>query len=120
MKQLFSLPLLLLVFQIEGKTQNWYPATGNVGIGTTSPAFNLDITTSAITTLQIGTTSGTGNPNLIFKGSLGQWKIAKSISAGGSSAPSQLDFSYNTGVYGGDRGMMSYFIMVLALFKETI
>lgn len=80
-----------------------------IGIGTTSPAYRLDVSSSAVTTVQIGTTSSTGNPNLIFKGSLGYWKVSKSVSAGGSSAPSSLDFTYNTAVYGGDHPIMSMY-----------
>lgn len=109
MKQSISIFITLLVFQIGGKSQNIFPNTGNTGIGTSTPAYNLDITSAAVTTLQVGTSSGTGNPNLIFKGSLGQWKISKSISAGGPYAPSSLDFTYNSGVYGGDRPIMSVY-----------
>jgi hypothetical protein len=110
MKKLFTIAAILLASNalFAQNTYPW-PSSGNIGIGTASPAFNLDVSSAAATTLQIGTTTSTGNPNLIFKGSLGYWKVSKTASAGGPSAPSQLDFTYNTSVYGGDRPIMSLF-----------
>jgi hypothetical protein len=90
--------------------QNTFPATGNVGIGTASPAVNLDIESATTATLQIGnTTANTGGANLNFKGSLEQWNVRKSVSGGTPTSNSTLAITYNNGVYGGDRPMMTFF-----------
>lgn len=88
--------------------QNIFPATGNVGIGTSAPAYNLDMSSGANTTLKIGSSVSTGYSDLIFKGSLNSWKISKSPSGtGGPSATGILAFTCNTGLYGGDRPVMT-------------
>lgn len=75
--------------------------TGNVGIGTTTPQYNLHISSAAAaTTLEIANiTANTGYSNLIFKGSLNQWTISKSPSGSGPTATGTLAFSYYNGVY---------------------
>ena len=88
--------------------QNTFPATGNVGIGTITPAYNLDISSASNTTLKIGSTVSSGYSDLIFKGSINQWKISKSPQgSGNSSAPGTLGISYNTNIYGGDHPLLS-------------
>jgi len=48
MKQLFNLLAVILTFPIVGQSQtNVFPSTGNVGIGTTSPGFPLEVRTSS-------------------------------------------------------------------------
>lgn len=91
--------------------QNTFPATGNVGIGITTPAYNLDISSAANTTLRIGsTTANTGYSDLIFKGSLNSWKISKYPSGTNpTSTHGTLAITYNNGAFGGDRPMMTFF-----------
>jgi hypothetical protein len=43
MKRLLSTLNLIIIFQLAGHSQNTFPATGNVGIGTATPAFPLDV-----------------------------------------------------------------------------
>lgn len=44
MKQLFYAAALLITSMSFGQTTNTFPATGNVGVGTTTPGFPLEIT----------------------------------------------------------------------------
>ena len=109
MKKLFTIASLFLASNslFAQNTYPW-PSTGNIGIGTTSPAYNLDISSAGNTTLEIkSTTVTTGYSNLIFQGSLNKWTISKSPSGTGPSAFSTLSFNYNNGVYGGDQSIMS-------------
>lgn len=86
---------------ITSGTNIYNANTGNVGIGTSSPLFNLHISSAAAaTTLEIGnTTVSTGYSNLIFKGSANQWTISKSPSGSGPTATGTLIFSYYNGIY---------------------
>src|SRR5690349_20088285 len=85
--------------------QDTFPTTGNVGIGTATPAYNLDISSGANTTLKIGSTATTVLSDLVFKGSLSSWKISKSAS-GSPGTGGSLDITYNTNIYGGDRPVL--------------
>lgn len=88
MKKLSFLILLTLTTSTLF-AQNTFPATGNVGIGTTTPSYNLHISSATNTTLTIGTTVSNGYSNLFFKGSApDMWKIKKSPS--GSSFPTSV------------------------------
>jgi len=50
MKKLSTSLLLFIIFQIAGKAQNTFPASGNAGIGTTTPGFPLEVRRISSTT----------------------------------------------------------------------
>jgi hypothetical protein len=106
---LFASNILLAQWTTSG-TNIYNTNTGNVGIGTTAPAFNLDVSSAAATTLQIGSTSATtGYSNLIFKGSLGNWKISRSPGGTSPTSASTLAFTYYNGVYNPDLPIMTFY-----------
>jgi len=83
--------------------QNVFPSTGNVGIGTSAPIFNLDIWNSGNATFRVGSSANTGYSDITL-GKTNSWKISKQPGAVGESG--SLAITYNTNVYGGDRPVL--------------
>ncbi len=56
-----------ILFTLSAVSQNTFPSSGNVGIGTTSPAYLLDLNTTTTTKLRLqGGTGSFGQNGILF------------------------------------------------------
>ena len=84
MKKLLAI-LVLVLFGTMSYAQNTFPGTGNVGMGTLSPIYNLHVTAGAatVTAITVEKTAGAGGAAFVMKDltTAGEWRF-KSAAGG--------------------------------------